>query len=695
MNNHVLHDHLLEVVDLHTEFPTRHGAVRAVDGVSLRISPGEMVGLVGESGSGKTMLALSILGLVPAPGRITSGAVRFAGRDVLAMDQEEVRRLRGGELAMSFQDPMTSLHPLMRIRAQITEAMTVHDRFQPEAARDRVVPLLRQVQIAGARQRGEDYPHQFSGGMRQRAMIAMGLANEPRLLIADEITTALDTVTQAEIVALLGGLNRDLESAILLITHNMALVRQLCARVVVMYAGQVVEEGPVDVVFERPQHPYTWALVRSLPRSDRPRRERLITIGGSPPELSALPLGCRFHPRCPFVEDRCVHELPSLARLEHQAARCWVLMDNVAGPLATTDPSSVDVSVDLRPSSLSGPEAGREVPLLRVEDLATHFSGPGGTQIKAVDGVSFDIRRGETLALIGESGCGKTTLARTVARLLRATSGRVLFDGQDVANARGSRLRAIRRRMQIIFQDPFSALDPRMKVGEVVAEPLDNFVNLSRRDRSARVCELLERVGLSSSAADRYPHEFSGGQRQRIGVARALSLEPALIVCDEPVSALDVSIQAQIVNLLADLQHDLGIAYLFIAHDLGVVRHLSDRVAVMYLGRIIELGEADDLFAHPQHPYTELLLASALTHSGDAWRLPVRSPAREAPSSLNPPSGCHFHPRCSRAQVPGICSQEYPRLERHGRATQEAACHLADGIASHHRPQMEGSGEAG
>jgi len=609
------------VHDLSTRFFTSAGPVSAVEGVNLTIDAGERVGLVGESGCGKTVLALSMLGLVPEPGRVTSGRVVFRGRDVLEMDDESLRRLRGGDLAMSFQDPATALNPLMRVRAQIREAMVAHDRFGPADADRRVVPLLGRVAIPGAPDRAGDHPHQFSGGMRQRVVMAMGLANEPGLLITDEPTTALDAVNQAQVMALLGDVNAELGTAVLLITHNLALVAGFCDRVIVMYAGRVVEEGPVGQIFARPQHPYTWSLLRCLPRLDTDTTGGLPPMSGSPPDLAALPPGCTFHPRCPFVEPRCREEEPVLADAgQGQRARCFVRMSNVdhhrrAADRATdrpTDrapgrggPARATSRTAVTPSPVPAP--GRAAnPMLAVHGLSKQFPSVAGV-IRAVDGVTFAIDPGETLALIGQSGCGKTTLARLVTRLMPATSGTVSFEGEELTTMSAKRLRSVRPRLQMVFQDPRSSLDPRMTVGAILAEPLAN-VGVPRAARAGRARELLDLVGLPRTVAGRRPHELSGGQCQRVGIARALATGPSFMVCDEPVSALDVSIQAQILELLAELRARLGLTCLFISHDLAVVAHVADRVAVMCQGRLVEVAAVADVFARPRHPYTRALL---------------------------------------------------------------------------------------
>jgi peptide/nickel transport system ATP-binding protein len=611
-------ERLLEVEDLHTRFDTSKGAVRAVDGLTLRVDRGETVGVVGESGCGKTTLALSVLGLVPEPGRVVGGRISFDGRDLLTINHEDLRRLRGGHLAMTFQDPTAALNPLTRVGAQIKEAMTAHDRFSAIEAAERVVQMLREVRMPDAERRARSYPHQLSGGMRQRAALAMALANEPELLLADEPTSALDTATQAEIVRLLAARNRERGTAIVLVSHDLAVVAQLCRRVVVMYAGRIVEEGPTEVVLARPQHPYTWSLLRSVPRVDAQRSSRLASVSGEPPDLIQLPDGCTFHPRCPFAEERCRRDEPPLSEVEAaHRARCWVMMRTVPDEerrAVSAAPVARPQLLATRTSGHEGPR-GDHQPLLVVDDVHKHFPGPGsgGHVLRAVDGVSLEIGGGRTVGLVGESGCGKSTLARIIAGLTPPSAGRVLFEGQDVTRLRGRALRGVRRHLQIVFQDPFSTLDPRWTVGRSVSEPLRNF----RLDRGAareeRVAELLEAVGLDPATARRHPHELSGGQRQRVGIARALAVRPSLLVCDEPLSALDVSIQAQILNLLDDLQRTLGLAYLFITHDLAVIRHLADDVAVMHEGRVVEAGPADSVFRQPRHPHTFRLLASVPT----------------------------------------------------------------------------------
>jgi peptide/nickel transport system ATP-binding protein len=673
---------LLEVHNLRTQFATARGVVRAVDGVSFRLNRGEVVALVGESGSGKTVLAHSILGLVPPPGRVVSGRIVFQGRDLLGLNEEEMRHVRGGDLAITLQDPMTALSPLTRIGVQIKETMSAHRPRSRGCGPGEVVSLMRRVQFPAPERRARQYPHQLSGGMRQRAMIAMGVANQPDLLIADEATTALDVTTQAQIVALLEELQSELGSAILLVTHNMGLVARLCQRMIVLYGGRIVEEGPVEDLFADPRHPYTWGLLRSVPRVDDAASAPRSAIPGTPPDPAHLPPGCTFEPRCPFRVPRCREEEPGLvAGGGGRRLRCWVPMEAPTPKLVNAAAGLASVAeAEAESSSGTAPRArgrGGETVLEAVEVVKV-FGAPssaGGT-VSALSGVSFALRRGETLGLIGESGCGKTTLACIVSGLLEPTSGQMLFEGEDISGLDRQRRRRFRREVQIIFQNPFSSLDPRMTVGASVAEPLENFPVGPAAERRARVAQLLAMVGLDERCADRYPHEFSGGQRQRIGIARALALDPSVIVCDEAVSALDVSTQTQIVDLLGDLQARLGVAYLFISHDLAVVRSIATRVAVMYLGALVETAPAEAVFKCPQHPYTKALLDASPLPDPAAERARGRFALVGEPTSDIPP-GCRFHPRCPLARRPGACEDDEPLLTaRRGGPEHLAACHF-------------------
>jgi peptide/nickel transport system ATP-binding protein len=666
---------LLAVENLHVHFVTSRGAVRAVEGLTYDVRPGEMVALVGESGCGKSVSSLAVMRLLAKPaGRVVAGSVRFDGRDLLRLSEDEMREIRGRDISMIFQEPMTSLNPVLPIGFQIMEPLYMHRRIEPQAARARALELLGMVGIPDAERRLEQYPHQFSGGMRQRVMIAIALACDPKLIIADEPTTALDVTIQAQILELMKDLSKRLGIAMVMITHNLGIVARYADRVNVMYAARMAEQAEAAALFARPLHPYTVGLLRSVPRLDRPRGVRLETIEGLPPNLLDPPAGCRFAPRCAARLPACEQAPPPLAEPEPRRRSACLRAEELAhlGPDALGLGARA-AHVPPPPKSLEGQ------PLLEVRGLKTHFDVTRGllaktrAVVKAVDDVSFTVRRGETLGLVGESGCGKTTIGRTLLRLEEATAGEIRYGGADLARAEGAALKAFRRRIQVIFQDPYSSLNPRMTVGQILAEPmLVHGLQPTRAAARKRAEALLEQVGLFTYMAERYPHELSGGQRQRVGIARALALEPEFIVCDEPVSALDVSIQAQIINLMEELQQRLGLTYLFIAHDLAVVRHISDRVAVMYLGRVMEIAERDALYSAPQHPYTRALLEAVPIPDPLLERERGRRPlGGEIPSPLNPPSGCVFHTRCPLAEE--RCRREVPAL-REVRPRHWAAC---------------------
>lgn len=666
---------LLRVTDLRTSFYTREGVIRAVDGVDLSLSQGETLGIVGESGSGKSVTALSILGLVAPPGRVEPGStVLFDNRDLTTLREKDLRAVRGGDIGMIFQEPMSSLNPVLSVGAQIVEALRLHKSVSRRVARRRATELLHMVGIPSSARRMDDYPHQLSGGMRQRVMIAMAIACEPKLLVADEPTTALDATVQAQILSLLGDLRDRLGMAMVLITHDFGVISEVADSVAVMYAGRVVERGPADDLLRDAQHPYTAALLRSIPRIGMSQAARLKVIPGAVPNALHWPRGCRFAPRCDFVFAKCLEQEPPLLKAGPQDAACWLCAD---GPRETT-------RVNDSPAEASGsaPAAiGSQEVLIAASELRTYFPVKRGilkrtvAHVKAVDGVDFEVKVGETLGLVGESGCGKSTLGRTLLRLVDPVSGTIHFAGQDITALRASATRTLRRDMQIIFQDPVGSLNPRMKVGEIVAEGLKVQRIARRGERAEKVAEILSRVGLHPDVAHRYPHEFSGGQRQRIGIARALVLQPKLVIADEPISALDVSIQSQVLNLLVELKQEFDLTYVFIAHDLAVVGYISDRVAVMYLGKIVEIGSTASLFAKPLHPYTVALLSAVPDpeQQRDRRGRPLVLPG-DVPSPITPPSGCRFHTRCPIAQP--ICSQVEPALEERDGA-HRAACHFA------------------
>ena len=662
---------MLSVRDLHVEFVTSRGRVRAVEGISYDVRRGEILAIVGESGCGKSVSSLAIMRLLPKrTSRITKGEILFGGRNLLTLSDNAMRKIRGREIGMIFQEPMTSLNPVLSIGSQIMEPLFIHLEMGKEKARARAIELLNLVGITDPERRLEQYPHQISGGMRQRVMIAIALACEPKLLIADEPTTALDVTIQAQILELIKDLSQRLNIAVVMITHNLGIVARYATRVNVMYAARIVERGTADDIFLAPKHPYTLGLMRSIPRLDRPCGDRLETIEGLPPDLRTPPEGCRFRPRCSMRVPVCERDPPLVEIEPGHFSACFRADEVVVGDSAVPQAKTAN-----------GRTAAQE-PLLAVNQLHKFYYIPGGslmgprelTEVRAVNDISLAIRPGETLGLVGESGCGKTTIGRTILRLEEPTSGTIVFAGRDIGHASQIEMRPVRRQMQVIFQDPFSSLNPRMKVGQIIAEPmLVHGLVKGKAAAEARVHELLEKVGLHSFMADRYPHEMSGGQRQRVGIARALAMSPSFIVCDEPVSALDVSIQGQIMNLLEDLKRELGLTYLFIAHDLAVVRHISDRVMVMYLGRLMEITSRDALYAEPLHPYTKALLDAAPVPDPVTER--ARQPRAlkgELPSPLNPPKGCVFHTRCPLASE--VCWTVVPEV-REVRPDHKVACH--------------------
>ncbi|WP_405851471.1 ABC transporter ATP-binding protein [Streptomyces sp. NBC_00090] len=636
---------LLEVQGLDVEFTTPDGgSLHAVRDVSFTLRRGETLAVVGESGSGKSTTALALLRMLPGTGRISGGSVRLDGQDLATADESELRAVRGARIGMVFQDPMTALNPVLTVGRHLDEVLRAHDgrttaasrgestvrrdeaprgdstvrreeaprpdgtvrrdkapRRGKAARRARAVELLRLVGIPDAERRLDDHPHQFSGGQRQRVLIAMALAGEPDILLADEPTTALDATVQDQILTLLGELTRTTGTALVLITHNMGVVARACDRVLVMYGGTVVEDGPTAEVLSRPRHPYTAGLLAAVPRLSAPSGTRLTGIPGTPPDLSLPLVGCAFAARCALVEDRCRTGAPPLTAVTDTVRAACLPAAERTEPLPPPPP----------PVRIDRPAPGAVV--LAAEGIVKTYRGRGarGRRLTALDGVSLTLAAGETLGVVGESGSGKSTLARVLAHADPADDGRILLDGRDITRPGRAELHSVRRRVQMVFQDPYASLNPRMTVGEIVAEPLRAFGIGTPGERAGRVAELLRLVGLDPAAADRHPRSFSGGQRQRVGIARALAPEPTVLICDEPVSALDVSVQAQIVGLLTDLQRDLGLALVFIAHDLAVVRQVSHRIAVMHEGRIVETGGADELCENPRDPYTRALLAAA------------------------------------------------------------------------------------
>ncbi len=752
---------ILDIQDLSTHIKLTSSVVQAVGNVNLRIDAGETLGVVGESGCGKSMTGLSIMGLLPPGGSIVGGSIKLDGRELVGLKQEELRRVRGNDMAMIFQDPLTSLDPTKTIGYQVAEPVRLHQGAGKAEALDRAVEVLSLVGLPRPKERLDDYPHQLSGGLRQRVMIAMALANEPKLLIADEPTTALDVTIQAQILALLRDLKERLGMAMLLITHDMGVIAGHADRVNVMYAGRVVETADVRELFTYMHHPYTQALLASIPQLDQDANKALHAIPGLPPDLSHPPEGCRFAARCSRATDKCRAEEPSLSgkTYDHRFS-CWHPVDGPlalavigeAGPdaasmgLVSSDaeaalppdkagytpefvpdvplpdamaadgeaPAAAAAADDTSEETLEAPAgqaaetvvvaSGIEVladgrlevtermveapapngdavvPLLELKNLVKEYPITSGVlqrkvgSVKAVSNVSFSVPAGTTFGLVGESGCGKTTIGKMIVALEKPNAGAITLGDLNVSRLRGAELRRKRRDLQLMFQDPHSSLDPRMRVGAIISEPLAVQHLGSRRAQRDRVFELLGEVGLPRNAVERFPHEFSGGQRQRIGLARALTLNPRLIVADEPVSALDVSIRAQVLNLMKRLQASHGLTYVVISHDLAVVKYMAERIGVMYLGKLVEIGSSQDIYERAAHPYTSGLIATIPVPKPSQERAKKGAAIRgELPSPVNPPSGCRFRTRCPFAQE--LCAAEEPLLRSFGPGHM-AACHF-------------------
>ena len=770
---------VLDIQDLSTHIKLTSSVVQAVGNLDLHVDAGETLGIVGESGCGKSMTGLSIIGLLPPGGSIVGGSIKLNERELVGLKDDQMRQIRGNEIAMIFQDPLTSLDPTKTIGYQVAEPVRLHRKASKAEALDRAVEVLSLVGLPRPKERLRDYPHQLSGGLRQRVMIAMALACEPKLLIADEPTTALDVTIQAQILDLLRDLKDRLGMAMLLITHDMGVIAGHADRVNVMYAGRVVETAEVNNLFNEMHHPYTQALLASIPQLDQDARKALHAIPGLPPDLAHPPQGCRFAARCHRATDKCRTEEPPLAgkTFEHRFA-CWhpvdgplvlttilgvgpdadstglvasdaesmaqaagdkgayvtdaVLADAGTVPAGTgpadTAPAEpgtaepekpapvvvaagLEVTADGRlavtaraveAAAVNGDGAEGEAPLLDIRNLVKEYPITSGAilqrkvaAVHAVSDVSFSVPAGTTFGLVGESGCGKTTIGKMIVALERPNSGAVTLGGVDVSKLHGGELRRKRRDLQLMFQDPHSSLDPRMRVGTIIGEPLAVQHLGSKRAQRDRVFELLGEVGLPRNAVERYPHEFSGGQRQRIGLARALTLNPRLIVADEPVSALDVSIRAQVLNLMKRLQASHGLTYVVISHDLAVVKYMADRIGVMYLGKLVELGSAQDIYERAAHPYTAGLIATIPAPKPTTERAKKGAAIKgELPSPVNPPSGCRFRTRCQFAQE--RCAAEEPKLRSFGPG-HVAACHFPlqspDG-ADVDTTAMTGTGEA-
>ncbi len=669
---------LFKISGVTTSFVNDGKRFNAIEQVSMEVHRGEIVGIVGESGSGKSVTMLSALQLIAKPGRVESGDVRLEGVAGNLLDynanSEEMRQVRGGKISMIFQEPMTSLNPVMTVGYQIQESCMLHLGMNAEEAKQRAIEMMKMVNIPDAEQRFSYYPQQFSGGMRQRIMIAMAMAPKPDILIADEATTALDVTTQAQLLEMIRRIAKDTSTAVILVTHNLGLVARYAERIYVMYGGRVVETSDVQSIFHDTQHPYTKSLLRAIPRLDDPKDRILIPIDGLPPVPSMRPAWCPFYDRCEYRCERCkAHTDLSLREVKPgHFSSCCLSEEEVLEKERVINAKIQRKSAERRES--------REI-CLKVDGVKKYFPIYKGIlkkqigEVKAIEDIAFAIHRGETLGVVGESGCGKTTLARCIMRMYEPDEGAIVFEGRDIAHAKDRDLKWMRPKISMIFQDPFSSLDPRQNAGSIVGESMViHKLAKNSQDLEDKVDNLFRKVGLDPLMKERVAHEFSGGQRQRVGIARALSSNPSLIICDEPISALDVSIQAQIINLLEDIQSETGISYIFIAHDLAVVKHISDRVLVMYLGRIMEVAPCEELYNNALHPYTQALLSA----------IPIADPEVESkreiavlqgevPSITRRPSGCPFHNRCPKATP--RCSQELPQLHDVG-GDHQVACFL-------------------
>jgi peptide/nickel transport system ATP-binding protein len=682
---------LLSVRNLMVSFPSEAGRVDAVRGVDFDLCPGRTLAIVGESGAGKSVTSMAVMGLLPEYASVT-GSIMLNGRQLLGLDDRQLSKIRGRDLGMIFQDPLSSLTPIFSVGGQIVEALEIHQNLDRDVAWKRAVELLDLVGIPNAAQRARSFPHEFSGGMRQRVVIAMAMANDPQIIIADEPTTALDVTVQAQILDVLRLSQAETGAALIMITHDLGVVAGIADEVLVMYAGRPVEQAPVDELFAHPRMPYTIGLLGAVPRVDVAGRRPLVPIRGNPPLLVDLPPGCPFQPRCPVSVPGCGDREPDLAVIPHGEAdghRAACIRAHeihhgcIDGRPVYPVPPAPDIPVahvprQQRPAVLELNGLSKTFPLLKGALLKRRVGS-----VFAVSGIDLDIRQGETLGLVGESGCGKTSTLLEIMNLRPPQSGSIRIGGVDVAELRGRDAeRQLRRTLHMVFQDPIGALDPRMTVFDILAEPLQAVGKADLTAIGVRVDELMDLVGLNPEHSDRFPTAFSGGQRQRIAIARALATNPSLLVLDEPVSALDVSIQAGVINLLNELKTRLGLSYLFVAHDLSVVRQISDRVAVMYLGRIVEIGAVDEVFDNPQHPYTQALLSAIPVPDPVMERTRNRIVLRgELPSPIDSAAGCRFVSRCPLHLTLDVaqqarCTGETPELTGRGDTDQRNACHF-------------------
>lgn len=672
---------ILDVRDLSIVYATRQGDVPAVRGVSFDIQRGETLGIVGESGCGKSTVAFGIVNFLGANGRIVGGDILFQGQNLIGKSEGELRRIRGDRIAMVYQDPMQALNPSMRLGDQMAEVLIVHRGMDRKAAEAKCIQMLERVYMPDAANVMKRYPHQISGGQQQRVVIAMALLNDPALLIMDEPTTALDVTVEAAVLDLIADLQRDFDTAIMYISHNLGVIARVADRVAVMYAGEMLERAAVADVFLRPHHPYTQGLMRCVPRLGQDKLSSyLYPIPGRVPSPRALPPGCIFEPRCAFARRECSQRRPELREVAAgHWARC-LFAEEIAAE--GWKPPITEGSARSGPGRIigtGGPTGAAEKPILQVEHARTYYPAPskrlfGGKQyVKAVDDVSIAVRPGETLGIVGESGCGKSTLVKTIIGLEAPTDGTFEFMGVDIAQPVSKRSLDIIRNLQMVFQNPDSTLNPSFSVGVQIGRALRRFKAVPAREVRGEVIRLLDMMKLGERYYDRLPRQLSGGEKQRVGIARAIAGHPQLVLCDEPVSALDVSVQAAVLNLLLDIQQQTGTAMVFIAHDLSVVRFFCDVIAVMYLGQIVEIGPAEAIYTPPYHPYTEALLSAVPIPDPRVEQSRIRL-SGVVPSALNPPAGCRFHTRCPRKLGP-ICETETPPWQV-AAAGQRIFCHI-------------------
>ncbi len=675
---------VLRVEDLAVAYKVRGGEIEAVQNVTFEINRGETYGIVGESGCGKSTVAWSIVNFLGANGYVKRGSIKFQGRELVGVTGEELRRLRGDQIAMVYQDPMQALNPSMRLGDQMTEVLTVHRGMNQSEAEDRCVEMLNQVYMPDAGNVMKRYPHQISGGQQQRVVIAMALLNNPALLLMDEPTTALDVTVEAAVLDLIAELRREFDTAIMYITHNLGVIARVSTQVGVMYAGEMVERGSVKDIYKAPQHPYTQGLLRCVPKLGADKQSSVLyPIRGRVPPPNNRPVGCVFGPRCDYFQDLCREERPKLREVKDGIwARCHFSEE--------IDASQWQPSEDIAPPIISEEDVKLE-PILQVNNLKKYYDVVGSSlkdvvglgkprYVKAVEGATFDVRKGKTLGVVGESGCGKSTLIKTLIGLEDTTSGEAEFLSFDITDPISKRDNKLIQELQMVFQNPDSTMNPSYSVGQQIGRPMIRFNTVPKDQVRSEVIKLLEAMRLGANYYNRLPRQLSGGEKQRVGIARALASNPEMVMCDEPVSALDVSVQAAILNLLLEIQEDMKTTMIFIAHDLSVVRFFSDQVAVMYLGQIMEIGPAEAIYAPPYHPYTEALLSAVPVPDPSAKQKHIRLEGT-VPSAIDPPSGCRFHTRCPRrVMLPEdgkICEEEIPPWREIGNG-HRIFCHIPE-----------------